>query len=216
MGGFLGSFFGKLLADEFSAWLPWFQERAIQAAVRRLAPEQRERYNEEWRSHLSDVPGEIAKTWVAVGFLRAALVMSSRRDFDFSRIRALALYLLLLPIILVVYAVVKVNSRNRYVFPLRTPAGEFIIFSRHLPLGQILYYSLHLETYMSRSYWENRHYSSWRTPWLFKLETFFMDQGLLHLLSLGQVVLGRLSYRRWLEILAANLEVMQKQVGAPS
>src|SRR5260370_3401947 len=82
MGGFLGPFLGKLFADELRGWLPWFQQRAIQAAVRKLPSEQKERYNEEWRSHLNEVPGEIAKTWVALGFLRAAKEISSRRKFD--------------------------------------------------------------------------------------------------------------------------------------
>jgi len=216
MGGFLGSFLGKLFADEFRAWLPWIQERAMQAAVRRLRPDQRERYNEEWRSHLNEVPGEIAKTLVAIGFVRAAMEMSSRREYDFSRIRALALYLLLLPVISVVYAVVKINSRNRYVFPMTTPAGDFIVLSRYCPLGLILYYSLRLERHISRLYWENCHYSSWRAPRLVMLETFFMEQGLIDLLSLGHVVLGRLSYQRWLQIHLSNLEVTEKQRAARS
>ncbi len=211
MGGFLGSFLGKLFADEFRAWLPWIQERAIQTAVRRLRPDQRERYNEEWRSHLNEVPGEIAKTLVAIGFVRAAKEMSPRQEHDFSRIRALGLYVLLLPVISVVYAVVKINSRNRYVLSLRTPAGDFIVLSRYCPLGLILYYSLRLERHASRIYWENCHYSTWRAPRLVMLETLFMEQGLIDLLGLGNVILGRLSYQRWLQIYLSNQEVIEKQ-----
>jgi hypothetical protein len=210
MGGFLGSFLGRLVGDEFRAWLPWFQERVVRAAVRKLPLEQRERYNEEWRSHLGEVPGELSKTWVALGFLRAAKTISSSRQFDFSRTVALAVYLLFLPIVSVVYVVAKINSRNRYVFPLVTPDKEYIMMSRYPPLGFILSYSLHPEPPVSRIYWEKCHYSSWRTPRLVALETFFWETGLIHLLSLGHVVLGRLSPRQWLEILVANLRETDK------
>src|SRR6266481_4155921 len=127
--GFLGSFLGKLFADELRAWLPWLQERAIQAALRKLSSGQQERYNEEWRSHLNDVPGEIAKTWVAIGFLNAARGISSHRKFDSYRIGALALYMFMLPVILLVHAITKIAARNRYIFPLSNGFGDFIINS---------------------------------------------------------------------------------------
>ncbi len=208
--GFLGSFLGKLFADELRAWLPWLQERAIQAAVRKLPSEQQERYNEEWRSHLNDVPGEIAKTWVAIGFLKAAKEISSRRKFAFSRIGALALYLFLLPVISLVYAVTILTTRNRYVFPLSNGFGNFIINSRHIPIGFILHYSLYPNIPVRRLYWENNHYSSWRPSLLVMLEDFFMARGLIHLLSLHQVVMGRLSSRRWFEVLVANSQTNSK------
>src|ERR1700756_1871868 len=65
MGHFIAALLGKLFADEFEAWLPWITERVTRAAIRRLAEDQRERYDEEWRSHLDEVPGELSKVWVA-------------------------------------------------------------------------------------------------------------------------------------------------------
>ena len=208
--GFLSSLLGRLVADELRAWLPWLQERAIQAAVRKLPTDQQDRYNEEWRSHLNDIPGEIAKTWVAIGFIRAAKEISSRRNFDFSRTGAIALYLVLFPMISVVYLITKISSRNRYVFRLSNGFGDFIISSRYIPLGFILHYSLYPEKPTSRLYWENNHYSSWRPSLLVILEDYFMTRGLTHLLSLHQVVMGRLSPRRWFEVLVTNSQTNSK------
>ena len=208
MGGFLGSFLGKLFADEFRAWLPWIQERAVRAAVRRLPCEHQERFNEEWRSHLNDVPGELAKTWVALGFLRAAKQISTRQ-FGLSRISVIALYVLLLPVISIVYVVVEINKRKRYQYALKTPHGDYIVFSRNNPLGTILFYSLQLDVDINRSYWDNRHYSCWRTPRLFVLEDFLQKNSLTDLVSLGYVVTGRISFRKWAEVAARNLQNMQ-------
>ena len=70
------TFLAKLFADEFKEWLPWITERIVQRAVRSLPENQRERFCEEWHSHLSQVPGELTKLWVAFGFIRAGWKMS--------------------------------------------------------------------------------------------------------------------------------------------
>ena len=62
----------RQLADEFKAWVPWFTRKIIRAAVARLPEDQRERYGEEWTSHTNEVPGEVGKLFVALGFLLAA------------------------------------------------------------------------------------------------------------------------------------------------
>ena len=66
----------KVLADDSKALLPWISERVVRRAVRSLPESQRERYNEEWRSHQSEMPGEIAKLFAALGFLKAGWRMS--------------------------------------------------------------------------------------------------------------------------------------------
>jgi phage terminase Nu1 subunit (DNA packaging protein) len=71
MGHFLAALLGKLCADEIKEWLPWISGRIIRLAVGRLPEDQRERYSEEWHSHLDEVPGEIARLWTACGFLIA-------------------------------------------------------------------------------------------------------------------------------------------------
>jgi hypothetical protein len=62
-----------LVVDDFKEWLPRIVERLIDRAVARL-PDQgcRERFSEEWRSHVADTPGHLCKVWVSVGFLRAS------------------------------------------------------------------------------------------------------------------------------------------------
>jgi hypothetical protein len=59
------------LADEFKAWVPWLTRNLIQFAACILPETERARRIEEWASHLEEVPGEIGKIVVALGFVRA-------------------------------------------------------------------------------------------------------------------------------------------------
>lgn len=70
------AFLTKLFADEFRAWLPLVTEQMTRAAVRTLPADQRERYREEWRSHLNEIPGEIGKLVATLGFFWAGWKMS--------------------------------------------------------------------------------------------------------------------------------------------
>ena len=87
----LGAALSKQLVDEFKAWTPWIIERIVRRAIRGLPEEYRERFGEEWRSHLSEVPGEIGKFFEALGYLRASARMSksllhdSRQSTDIAR-----------------------------------------------------------------------------------------------------------------------------------
>jgi lipopolysaccharide/colanic/teichoic acid biosynthesis glycosyltransferase len=73
-----GSVLSKQLADDFKAWTPRLVKRLIERAVATLPrPDQRERYAEEWQSHANDVPGELGKVFVCLGFLRAARKMAA-------------------------------------------------------------------------------------------------------------------------------------------
>jgi hypothetical protein len=71
VGALLTGVLGRVLSDECKAWLPWIAERLIRRAVNSLPQNQRERYNEEWRSHVDEVPGAIGKVLVASSLLRA-------------------------------------------------------------------------------------------------------------------------------------------------
>jgi hypothetical protein len=62
----------RTLAEEIEAWIPSIIRSLIKLAVVRLPESQRERFEEEWQSHVSDVPGKVAKLIVAAGFLIAA------------------------------------------------------------------------------------------------------------------------------------------------
>jgi hypothetical protein len=62
----------KLLADEAKDWLPFLAKRIKATAVKRLPPEVRERYSEEWETDLSEIPGSIGKLIYSIGFISAA------------------------------------------------------------------------------------------------------------------------------------------------
>jgi len=76
IAGILVTAFSKQLADEFKAWMPRLVAAVIQCAVRRLREDQRDRYAEEWRSHIDETPGEIGKLIVGLGLLLAAWKLS--------------------------------------------------------------------------------------------------------------------------------------------
>jgi hypothetical protein len=65
--------FSRQLADEFKAWTPWLVRKLIAHAVRRLPVDRRERYGEEWSSHVEEIPGEIGKILVTLSLFWAAI-----------------------------------------------------------------------------------------------------------------------------------------------
>ena len=71
----------RVLAEEFAAWAPSINRALIRAAVGRLPENLRERSQEEWQSHLYEVPGNIGKILSALGFVVAArrVASSTRR-----------------------------------------------------------------------------------------------------------------------------------------
>jgi hypothetical protein len=62
----------RTVAEEIEAWSPSIIRGLISLAVGRLPESQRERFCEEWHSHVNEVPGKIGKLFVAAGFLVAA------------------------------------------------------------------------------------------------------------------------------------------------
>ena len=90
MLGVFGAVFSKLLADEFKAWAPSLVAHIIAAAVRKLPAAKRERFSEEWKSHVNEVPGDISKIAAACGCLSAAWKIAEAGPFD-ARKRALDL-----------------------------------------------------------------------------------------------------------------------------
>ena len=73
---------GRLLADEISAWEPLLTRRLIRLAARQLPRDLRERYREEWSSHVQDVPGEAGKVLIAAQFVLAAIRISTSRQSE--------------------------------------------------------------------------------------------------------------------------------------
>ena len=73
MAGILATASSGLLIDEVKAWIPWIVQRVIRSSIKLLPPDQRDRFEEEWRSHIADLPGEFGKLIAALDFPRAAL-----------------------------------------------------------------------------------------------------------------------------------------------
>ncbi len=75
--GILDTVFSRLLTDEIKAWIPGIIRRVIRWAVVQLPSAHQERFEEEWQGHVNEVPGDIGKLIVAVGFLIAARKITS-------------------------------------------------------------------------------------------------------------------------------------------
>jgi hypothetical protein len=69
-----------LVCSELKAWLPFVVDKLICAAGSGVKDDQlRSRLDEEWRSHVNDVPGSAAKIYVALGFIVAARSLSKNQ-----------------------------------------------------------------------------------------------------------------------------------------
>jgi Mg2+ and Co2+ transporter CorA len=66
---------GKLLVEEIDAWNPSIIHGLVRLAVRCLPENLRERFAEEWQSHVNEVPGKLSKLLASAGFLLAAAIM---------------------------------------------------------------------------------------------------------------------------------------------
>lgn len=229
MGHFLAALLSKLCADEVEAWLPAIADRLTRAAVCRLPEDERERYSEEWRSHLNEVPGALARVWVACGFLSAATQMPSR-------ISAFALYLACVPLIALVRGISNLNERGMYTFPLsylvrigdmdsdtvhhfRTVLHfscecvrlDIWVKSREIPLARLLHESLDLKLPLSRIYEKKTHYAFWRPSFLYALDEYVEDKRLNHFLLLSTVMSGRMSLRSWFESVLGKEDSREQQ-----
>ena len=89
VGGILTAVLNVLLADKLKARICWFTQALLDLAVERLPQTQRERFAEEWASHLNDVSGDFAKIAFSRGCVSAAGEMASflgHRNRGFGRL----------------------------------------------------------------------------------------------------------------------------------
>ena len=89
VGGILTAVLNVLLADKLKARICWFTQALLDLAVERLPQTQRERFAEEWASHLNDVSGDFAKIAFSRGCVSAAGEMASflgHRNRGFGRV----------------------------------------------------------------------------------------------------------------------------------
>jgi Bacterial sugar transferase len=105
---------GVLGAAISRQWVPWMIRHIIDRAVRMLSEDQRERFTEEWRSHVNEIPGDAGKLIVALGFIVASSKMAGipaaagKRIFDMV-FSALAI-VLLFPVVVFVILAIKCDS----------------------------------------------------------------------------------------------------------
>jgi lipopolysaccharide/colanic/teichoic acid biosynthesis glycosyltransferase len=83
--GVLATALSQQLTDEFKAWIPCIVRNAIRKAVARLPEDQKDRFAEEWGGHVNEVPGQIGKIYVALGFLSAARKMAAIHNSSYEQ-----------------------------------------------------------------------------------------------------------------------------------
>ena len=102
----------KVAADEVKAWSPWLAARLTKFAVKQLPKSDRERYAEEWDSHVADTPGSVGKICVALGFSFAAQKIRRANGAPLEIRLPIALALVLLGITQkVIPHILKVNDK---------------------------------------------------------------------------------------------------------
>jgi putative colanic acid biosynthesis UDP-glucose lipid carrier transferase len=133
-GAILIPVIARVVSDDVKEWLPWITERLVERAVSQLPEQERDRFEEEWWAHIDELPGNLAKAYVAWGCLSAAKAINhialsghatrreeaTRRAIDVT-IAALVL-LLTLPLMVVISIFIKLDSPGP-------------VFSKHKRLG---------------------------------------------------------------------------------
>jgi hypothetical protein len=124
----VGMALGRQLTDEFQAWTPELTKWLLAQAVKQLPPDKRDRYEEEWQSHCSELPGQVARILHALSCFPAA--RSIRRPFSWPNVakRALdivfasAALILLAPLMACLALGIRLTSQGP-VFQKRTLVG---------------------------------------------------------------------------------------------
>jgi hypothetical protein len=211
VGHFLAALLGKLTADEVKAWLPWMAERLTRLAVAKLPEDMRARYDEEWRSHLDQVPGEIAKVWAAFGFSRAARKTGASLQASwFSRLSAFAMLLISSPTFLIaaVFFAIYLKTWNVFIRYKIVRGEREIWLSRfhlvtHWPIEQVLHNSLRKSLRPDEDGCALRtefHYSIWRRSARDSFDDFLECSSFIHLPTLIDAVRGTISVTEFLFI----------------
>ncbi len=77
VGAILLAVASRLICEDVKEWLPWITRRLIEQAVNRLPEKERERFKEEWWGHVNETPGQLAKLYVAYGYLSASKAINN-------------------------------------------------------------------------------------------------------------------------------------------
>jgi hypothetical protein len=114
----------RVVGDDVKEWLPWITRRLVERAVSRLPEEERDRFEEEWRAHINELPGNLAKVYAAMGCLSASKAINHiALAGDTTRVEeairratetAIAVFslILILPLIVLISICIKLDSRG--------------------------------------------------------------------------------------------------------
>lgn len=137
----------RMIGEEFKAWSPTIAQWLLHHAVNQLPKSQRERFSEEWQSHLEETPGSIGKVMTAFGFVFAAINISGgvirsrqrtlnprRRMFDIAASSLILVFLA--PLLVILSVLVWQDTRSSIVTRKRpSPNGlcpiTFLCFQTH-------------------------------------------------------------------------------------
>jgi hypothetical protein len=75
------AFIASLLRAEFYAWMPRLSKWLIEREISRLVPELQDRYREEWKAFLFDMPNSVTKVVHALSFVVARTVNKMNGEF---------------------------------------------------------------------------------------------------------------------------------------
>lgn len=78
----LAAALSRIVVEEIGAWSPSIIHNLIKLAVSLLPENRRERFEEEWQSHVNEVPGIVGKLLVAAGLVIAAYKMAHTAQRD--------------------------------------------------------------------------------------------------------------------------------------
>ena len=81
VGGIVAALLNVLFIDKLTPRIAWSTAALLDFAVQRLPEDQRERFAEEWASHLNDISGDLGKVLFARGCVSAAHEMASLLNY---------------------------------------------------------------------------------------------------------------------------------------
>lgn len=194
----------RLIAEEIKDYLPSVASWITKAAVGALPSEHQERMDEEWHSHLDEVPGRLAKVWVACGFYLAARKLSRRRLQLSSRLLASILLLFYTPLIFTIAAIFWLYSSRLAVHTRRVERADGTLFpvSTFWPEQPIsVEFHLHLSLrlglpgYHFCPQYIRCHYTTWRNSRLDDFEELLDKLGVSYIPMLIDAARGELSIK---------------------
>lgn len=144
----------RLLGDELKAWMPWVMKRLLDIAIQRLPEDQRERFAEEWSSHIDEIPGDVGKIVTAGGCILAARQIASpfrhgetlpsrtfKRCLDVAA--SVAILFLVAPVMLMVIGLLKLEHAEKSVFSREKRIGAdgrpFVLYRFRLGFSETLF-----------------------------------------------------------------------------